>query len=265
MVVFDAQFTASYATQLIDDIHAHTSSPIKWVVITHPNPDKFNGASAFQAIGAKVVASVETAQAIPGVHAYKKAYFVGTGAFTDATYPEEAHVDVTYEGSFDLPLEGGAEVHLETLAHPAVSTTQTVAHIPALHALVVGDVVHHEAHAWLEGGIRDGKPSPDLGAWRLALDELSAYPGTTVYGGRGDAAPVDQAVQDEKAYLTKMESIVADYVANVPDKSELSGPKAEEHYQASTALAKQAFPAYRYDYLITYGVYGLVSQYAAKD
>lgn len=264
VVVFDAQFTKAYAEQLIDDIHAHTSSPIHWVVVTHPNPDKFNGAGAFQAIGAKVVASKETAEAIPGVHAYKKAYFVGAGSFTDATYPPEAHVDMTYDGAFDLPLMDGATVHLETLAHPAVSTTQTVAHVPAIKALIVGDVVHHGAHAWLEGGIRDNKPEPDLAAWSLALDELGAYPGTTVYGGRGAPAPVEQAVLDEKAYLSKMDQIVKDYVAGVADKADLTGPNAEQHYQAITDLAKSAYPAYQYDYLITYGVYGLVNADAAK-
>jgi glyoxylase-like metal-dependent hydrolase (beta-lactamase superfamily II) len=265
VVVFDAQFTADYAQQVIADVKAHTASPIRWVVVTHPNPDKFNGAGAFQAIGAKVVASAETAQAIPGVYAYKKAYFVGTGAFTDATYPPQAHIDMTYEGSFDLPLEGGAGVHLATLMHSAVSSTQTVAHIPAIDALVVGDVVHHQAHAWLEGGLRNGAPDPDLASWSAALDELSTYSGTTVYGGRGQTAPVDQAVADEKAYLSKMDTLVADYVAGVADKSQLSGPMAQQHYQAIADLAQQAFPAYDYDYLIAYGVYGLVNQDLAKQ
>ncbi len=187
VVVFDAQFTEPLAEKLIAEIKANTKSPITYVVVTHPNPDKFNGVRPFQALGAKVVASESTAAAIPEVHAYKKYYFVNvTKQFTEETYPQEAKVDVTFAGDYVLPLEGGAEVRLHELKSAGVSTTQTVAHIPALKALVVGDLIHVKAHAWLEGGIKAGKPAPDLESWKRALDELLAYDGATVYGGRGE-------------------------------------------------------------------------------
>jgi glyoxylase-like metal-dependent hydrolase (beta-lactamase superfamily II) len=266
VVVFDAQFTEDLAKKLIAEIRAKTSHPIRYVVVTHPNPDKFNGASAFQAIGAKVVASESTAKAIPDVHAYKKYYFVNIAKmFTDATYPKEAKIDVTFAGDLELPLEGGAKVKLHELAHRGVSSTQTVAFIPALDALVVGDLVHHQAHAWLEGGIVAGKPVPDLPSWKLALGELSAYEGATVYGGRGQAAKVGDAVKAEQAYLDGMNAIVTKYVADLgAAKSELSGPKAGDHYQKIAQLAAQAYPDHAYPYLVEYGVYGLVNQIAAK-
>jgi glyoxylase-like metal-dependent hydrolase (beta-lactamase superfamily II) len=266
VVVFDAQFTAELAGKLIAEIRSKTPNPIRFVVVSHPNPDKFNGAAAFQAIGAKVVASERTAKAMPGVHAYKKYYFVNLAKmFTDATYPAEPRVDVTFNGDFDLPLEGDVKVTLHELLHAGVSTTQTVAWIPALRALVVGDLVHHKAHAWLEGGIVDGKPVPDLASWKLALDELSAYHDAVVYGGRGEPAPVADAVQAERAYLDAMNVIVTKYVAGLgAAKAELSGPKAGEHYKQIVALAAQAFPDYRLPYMIDFGVYGLVNQVAAR-
>jgi glyoxylase-like metal-dependent hydrolase (beta-lactamase superfamily II) len=263
VVVFDAQFTADYANQLIAQIKAKTTSPIRWVVVTHPNPDKFNGATAFQKIGAKVVASQHTADALPGVHAYKKYYFVNIAkSFTDATYPSQASIDVTFTGDYDLPLEGGVKVALHELAHSGVSSTQTVAFIPSENALVVGDVVHHNAHAWLEGGIIDGKPVPDLASWSQALDELRAYRGATVFGGRGEAAPVETAVADEQAYLAKMHDIVTAYVAEV-GAAEVTGPNANADYVKIADRAVSAFPDYQLRYMIEYGVYGLVNQVAA--
>jgi glyoxylase-like metal-dependent hydrolase (beta-lactamase superfamily II) len=266
VIVFDAQFTEPLAQELIAAIRKKTASPITWVVVTHPNPDKFNGASAFRALGAKVIASESTAKAIPEVHAYKKHFFVNMAKmFTEETYPKEAKVDVTFRGDHDLPLQGGARVHLHELRSAGVTTTQTVAHIPAIEALLVGDLVHHKAHAWLEGGIRGGKPSPDLAAWRSALDELVAYPKATVYGGRGEAAPVAAAVADEKAYLSAMEDLVTKYVRDLgPAKVELSGPKAGEHHKKIAAPAQAAFPGYALPYLIEYGVYGLAGAVAAR-
>ncbi len=266
VVVFDAQFTEGLANQLIAEIHAKTKSPIRFVVVTHPNPDKFNGASAFQAIGAKVIASESTAKAIPGVYAYKKYYFVNVAkSFTDATYPAQAKIDLTFNGDFELPLAGSFKVKLHELAHAGVSTTQTVAFVPSMNALVVGDVVHHKAHAWLEGGIAFGKPVPDLASWKLALEELRAYTGATVYGGRGQTALVDDAVSAEESYLDRINALITSYVAGLgPAKSELSGPNAGDHYKKIAALAAQEFPDFALPYMIEYGAYGLINQIAAR-
>jgi glyoxylase-like metal-dependent hydrolase (beta-lactamase superfamily II) len=266
VVVFDAQFTEDLARKLIAEIGSKTQSPIRYVVITHPNPDKFNGVGPFKAIGAKVVASESTAKAIPEVHAYKKHFFVNVAKmFTDATYPPEATVDITFKGDFDLSLDGSTKVKLHELSHSGVSSSQTVAFVPALNALIVGDLVHAKAHAWLEGGIVQGKATPDLASWKLALGELLAYKNATVYGGRGVTASVESAVTAEQAYLEKMNAIVAKYVADLgPAKSELSLPNAGDHYKKIAALATEAFPDYSLPYMIQYGVYGLVNQVASR-
>jgi glyoxylase-like metal-dependent hydrolase (beta-lactamase superfamily II) len=246
VVVFDAQFTPALAGELIAAIRAKTASPIRWLVITHPNPDKFNGAPAFRALGAKVVASRATAAAIPGVHAYKKAFFVGAGMFTDATYPAEPQVDVTFDSTLDL-----GSVRLATLAHAGVSSTQTIAHVPAANALIVGDLVHHRAHAWLEGGIVEGAPRPDLDSWKAALRELLAFPGAIVHGGRGESAPVEEAVAAQIAYLDGARDVVTAYLADLagaPDYKELARRMSE------------AFPHHALPYLIEYGAYGLVNR-----
>lgn len=265
VVVFDAQFTPAYAKQLVAEIRKKTTSPIKWVVVTHPNPDKFNGVPVFQELGAKVVASASTARAIPGVHAYKKAYFVNVAkAFTDATYPAEPKIDVTFERDHELPLDGPVKVRLHELSNRGVSSTQTVAFVPSANALVVGDLVHHRAHAWLEGGISDGKPSPDLAAWSRALEELRAYPKATVYGGRGENGLVEDVVPAERAYLDGMKALVTKYVTDLgPAKNELAGPNASKHHAAIAALAAKQWPTYALPYMIEYGVYGLVAQVAA--
>jgi glyoxylase-like metal-dependent hydrolase (beta-lactamase superfamily II) len=266
VVVFDAQFTEAHARLLLDDVRAHTASPVTYVVITHPNPDKFQGVGPFRELGAKVVASRATSDAVPGVYAYKKGYFTTVAkSFTAETYPPPPVIDVIFDGSYRLPLGHGAAVELRELEHGGVTTNQTVALIAPLKALVVGDIVHHKAHAWLEGGLREGRPDPDLASWRAALDELAAdFAGTTVYGGRGEPAPVEAAVADEKAYLERAEAIVREYVAALGGRqAELQGERAGEHYKEIARRIAEAFPGYAFSYLIEYGVYGLASKIAA--
>jgi glyoxylase-like metal-dependent hydrolase (beta-lactamase superfamily II) len=265
VVVFDAQFTPDLAQRAIREIKSKTASPIKYVVVTHPNPDKFNGLRAFQDLGAQAVASATTASAIPAVHAYKKYYFVNIAKmFTEQTYPQEARIDRTFQGEYVLPLESGHSIRLRELTHSGVTTTQTVAYVPAAQALFVGDLVHHRAHAWLEGGIVSGKATPSLSAWAAALSELQQYPEATVYGGRGEPAPVATAVAAQTQYLSDLEALVRAYVASLGAnaKSELGGSSAGLHYKKIAEQATQKYPQYALPYLVEYGVYGLVNQIA---
>ncbi len=265
VVVFDAGFTPDIARELIATVQAGTDSPITHVVLTHPNPDKFNGAETFRALGAQVVASRATAEAIPGVWAYKRAYFVDfAGLFTDETWPAEPTVDVTFDGRLTLELDGGT-VELVELESAGVSSTQTVAWVAAHEALVVGDLVHHGAHAWLEGGIVDGAPRPDLDGWRAALEELRPWSGGTVYGGRGRPAEVAAAIDAQTAYLEGIEALVEDYVAELDDEGRASLLANDgAHWDALTARAAAAWPEHELAYMITYGVYGLAMQIASR-
>src|SRR5262245_36344102 len=43
VVVFDTQFTPDLAEKSIAFLRTKTANPITYVVVTHPNPDKFNG------------------------------------------------------------------------------------------------------------------------------------------------------------------------------------------------------------------------------
>src|SRR5215208_7224948 len=201
VVAFDAQFTPQLAEAAIASLREQTDNPITFLVITHPNPDKFNGAPAFQEEGAQVIASEATEAAIPDVHAYKKAGFIGMGMFTEETYPQQASVDETFTGTRTLELSDGKTVELSELREPGVSSTQTVAFIPELNALIVGDLVHHKLHPWLEGAIVNGQATPTIEGWIADLEELettfAADPEPTVYGGRGEPAPLSVAAADQ--------------------------------------------------------------------
>lgn len=247
VVVFDAQFTPAHAEAVLAAVRAQTASPVRWLVITHPNPDKFNGAPVFQRAGARVITSRATAAAMPAVHAFKKRFFVDAGMFTEATYPALATVDQTFEGHFELPLSRGRVV-LHAL--PAgVSSAQVVAEIPAERALVVGDLIHHGVHAWLERG--------DLDGWKATLKELAGFGSWTVHGGRGEPAPVEQAVAAQIAYLDGARDVIANYLTEL-------APGAQPDYQTITERMAAAFPDHRLAYLITYGSYGLVNALSAR-
>jgi glyoxylase-like metal-dependent hydrolase (beta-lactamase superfamily II) len=262
VTVFDTQFVPSLTEAMVERIETATSNPITRVIVTHPNPDKFNGLSVLHDLGASSIASKATAEAMPRVNDYKRHYFINVAeAFTEKSYPKFEPVQKTFSGRTTIELASGETLTLFELDNPGVASTQTVARIDATGDLIVGDLVHHGAHAWLEGGIVDGRAKPDIDGWLAALDELKNIEGTTVHGGRGCAAPLAEAVKEQKAYLRRMDQLVSDYVDGLGEaRSELTDPAtAQAHYAEIQERAIAAFPAYDLPYLIGEGVYGLVN------
>jgi hypothetical protein len=88
----------------------------------------------------------------------------------------------------------------------------------------------------------------------------------TVYGGRGDSAPLGAAVATETSYLGAMQDLATRYVTSLgARRSELFDPNlAPTHYKNVRAQAEAAYPEYALGYLIEYGVYGLLDAIAAQ-
>ena len=264
ITVVDTQFTPAQAEALLADIRRQSASPVTRVIVTHPNPDKFNALSVFHKAGADSIASAKAAAAIPAVDRYKRYFFVKIAkAFTDETYPKVEPVKTTYSGRMVIKLKSGETLTLIELPHAGISSNQTVVRIDKTGDLVVGDLVHNHTHAWLEGGIVDGKPAPDLAGWKADLAELPKLGGGTVYGGRGRFVPVAQAVAEQTAYLDQAQAIVDCYIGMLSsDRArELTDPALQSRHHAALQDAfTKAFPDYAMPELIGYSIYGLVAQ-----
>ncbi|WP_424196114.1 MBL fold metallo-hydrolase [Ampullimonas aquatilis] len=263
VTVVDAQFTTAQAEALLNDIRSHTRSRIKRIIVTHPNPDKFNGLSVFHRAGIQSMAAANTAAAMPDVDAYKRHFWVQIAkAFTDATYPQFEPVETTFKGKQQIRLASGETISLIELPKAGISSHQTVVRIDASGDLIVGDLVHTRTHAWLEGGIVNGKPVPNLPGWKTDLLALNQLGRGKVYGGRGEFVPVKQAVAEQMAYLDQADQIVSAYIKDLGERvSELSDPARQgQHYAAIQARLVAAYPDYAMPDLVGYSVYGLVAQ-----
>jgi glyoxylase-like metal-dependent hydrolase (beta-lactamase superfamily II) len=268
ITVIDTQFVPKLTSLALEDIRSKSKNPITRVIITHPNPDKFNGLSVLHAAGAVSIASEDTANAMPEVHAYKKYFFVNIAKkFSNKTYPKFEAIKQTFKGQEKIQLKSGETITLFQLKNPGISSTQTVVRIDATGDLLVGDLIHHNAHPWLEGGIVNGKAQPNLRSWRQSLDELLTIEGVkTVYGGRGEFTDVRNAVKAQQQYLKTIGKITNEYIADLGGKREelFDAHSAGKHHKAIQALAVKSFPEYQLPYMVKYGVYGLAQQIAGN-
>lgn len=256
VVAFDAQFTIAAAKQAIDFLRTKTKNPIRYLVVTHPNPDKFNGIPAFKEAGARVVMSKLSALNMPEVHNYKKYYFVEIAKmFTDETYPQLPTPDITFEDNYTLSLANGGKVELVELKQSGISTNETVAHIIKPNAVVVGDLVHHNAHAWLEGPIVKGAATYNNENWINVLYAIQKKykPEAVVYGGRGESGLASVVIPQQIAYLQTAKKLTTEYLASIGnDKSKVDYAQLQKNFE-------KAFPQYSLGFMIVHGAYGIVA------
>jgi hypothetical protein len=183
--------------------------------------------------------------------------------FTEDTYPKLAKVDQTFIQDFSLILKNGEKIILLELSDPGVSSNQTVAYIEGINALIVGDLVHHKAHAWLEGGIVSGVATPTIGGWINDLKQLQQVFKTQnpiVYGARGESVKLNIATKKQISYLKASDKIVSSYIKKLgAKKAELKSEKAGTHYIALEKIFAKNFSDYQLSYMIQYGIYGLVN------
>jgi glyoxylase-like metal-dependent hydrolase (beta-lactamase superfamily II) len=168
----------------------------------------------------------------------------------------------TFKENLDLKLNG-IELNLKEIGSPGVSSNQTVVHIPSLNALIVGDLIHHKAHAWLEGGIVNAEPVPNLKNWKLILASLPSKFGsqTLVYAGRGEKTTLNDSVLEQIKYLDVAERVVETQLKLSEEKNiKVSNDSMPSITQNITKALEVEFPSFSYPYLVQYGVYGLVLQ-----
>ncbi|NRA65303.1 MAG: hypothetical protein HRU19_12525 [Pseudobacteriovorax sp.] len=266
LVFFDSQFDPKFTKEFIHSIQNQPQSKPAYLVITHANPDKFNGISTFKELfpEIKVITSRNVAAELPGVHAYKKYYFTEIAKSYQAdTYPRLGPIDLTFQKTYTISLEGGMHVILNELTNAAVASHHVTASIPSLNQVVVGDIIHHKAHAWLEGPIINGKAMPDVAAWAKALDELYAsYPrNPMVLAGRGKTVDLKAAVTEQKRYLSRAQTLVKDFLKKENIRpQDLQSAHAAAIYRKLSQRFASAYPDYEFAYMIEYGVYSFVGK-----
>ena len=221
-VVVDAQFLPTEATRLADAVDAEGLT-VRAIYISHPHPDHYFGLDVLRARwpAARVVALPDVVTEIDATFAAKHAFWSATYAAAElpaskVALPEALSLDAI--GAV-LALD---DVALEVMnVGPAESPLDTVVHVPALAAVVAGDLVYGACHAWL------GEHRPTT--WLRAIDELGAglpdatswLPGHGAGGGRellvGTAAYIG-AVRDAIAGCGgDVELARAEVLARYPD------------------------------------------------
>ena len=241
LVIIDTQFLSSAAAETIEKAEAITGKKVALAIVLHPNPDKFNGTSVFQARGIKVVTSAQVLAKIPSVHEDRKKSFYDR---YKPDYPAEAAKPESF-GEKDQEISaGGIKVKLHVLGIGC-----SAAHVVAEYEghVFVGDLVGNGTHAWIEIG--------EIEQWQARLAEISAMKPRFVHPGRG-ATGGPELLEWEKGYLQRLLDEVAKEKPTIP-----LAPGAVDRVKTRML---QAYPGLDLDVFLNIGLEEVMKKQAAK-
>lgn len=201
VVVIDTLFLPREAERAIAHIEQVTQKPVVAAVVLHPNPDKFNGADAFRAHGARVVTSSQVLAHIPRVAEKRRKAFLQRYA---PHYPAADPIIASFGDATTTLRAGGLEIDLHVLAQGCSD-----AHVVASWNghVFVGDLVASGTHAWLElGYVRE---------WLERLDDIERLAPRRVHPGRGPSGGVE-LVHAQRRYLERVLTLVEEAAPTMP-------------------------------------------------
>ncbi len=241
LIFIDTQFLLSAAKESLDKAEAITGKKVVLAIVLHPNPDKFNGTSLFQARGIRVVTSAQVLAKIPAVHAQRKNSFFER---YKPDYPENQPAPESF-GDTDQELSGGG---IKVKTH-VLGTGCSAAHVVVEYEghVFVGDLIGNGTHAWLEIG--------EAEEWLARLSEISAIKPKFVHPGRGASGGPD-LLEWEKGYLQRVLQEVSQEKPTLPISDEAVN-------RVKDRMVK-AYPGLDYDVFLDVGLSTIMKKQAEK-
>jgi glyoxylase-like metal-dependent hydrolase (beta-lactamase superfamily II) len=233
LALVDAQFTKSNALRLAADL-LELGKPLRWVYLTHPHLDHFNGAALIRHVfpQAKFYAQPEAIGVLPFMVRTRQASLGAAAPGGAANLPAEPPGFFQPAGDVALTVDGHP---VEILTGPGDHPLSSVVWVPEAGTVVTGDVVFSRTHAFT-GDHRD------IAGWLALVRRIRQLNPRRVIAGHAPlGARLDAAVLDEQlAWLEDFQAAIA--------REDAAGPVK------AAMLAK--YPGYANDFIFefSYGV-----------
>jgi glyoxylase-like metal-dependent hydrolase (beta-lactamase superfamily II) len=235
MGLVDTQFTSSNTMRLIADL-VERGKPLRWVYVTHPHLDHFNGAALIRAAfpEARFYMPREGIRELDRMVRTRQASLGASAPGGGANLPDEAPRFFRAVPPEGLTIDGE---RLEILFGSGDHPTSSVVWVPSARTFITGDVVFSETHAFT--GDHD-----DIDAWIALVRRMQALNPARVVVGHG---PVD---------ARRSGVVLAEQIAWL--EAYRDARRADPRLEAVQARMIERFPGWANEFIFafSYGVMG---------
>jgi glyoxylase-like metal-dependent hydrolase (beta-lactamase superfamily II) len=192
VAVIEAGYHEPMAREMLQHIARITKAPVKYVINSNSQPDRFLGSEYFRQQGATVIASAAEAKRMAemgGIFAQVTEQALGIPAGS-IRIPDPPDRILTAETTLDL---GGVTLKLRPMA-AAHTPGPLVVHVPEDKVVYAGDILYSgRLPAVIAGG--------NVKSWIGVFDTLKDYGNVTFVPGHGKPAPLSAFTFPTRDYL----------------------------------------------------------------
>lgn len=211
VAVIEAGYHEPMVREMLQHIAKITKAPVKYVINTNSQPDRFLGNEYFRRHGATIIASAAEAKRMAEMggmfaEATERALGVPSGSIRIPDPPDRI---VSGETTLDL---GGVTLNLRPVA-AAHTPGPLVVHIPEDKVVYAGDVLYSgRLPAVIAGG--------NVKSWIQTFDALKAYGNVTFIPGHGKPAPLSAFKFPTRDYLALLHTHMTKAVEQGKDQQD---------------------------------------------
>ena len=205
IAVFESGFYPAMADEMIAQIKAISPLPIKYVINSNSQPDRFLGNDAFRKIGAELISSQKEAARMEENGNNYAMMLEMTMKFKqqDIKLPKKPSRLLTKNTRLDLG--GGVEldVHIYKAAHTPLPL---IVHVTSDNVVYAGDILYSgRMLAVIEGG--------NIKEWIQSYEYLKRFSAAIFIPGHGKPAPLSAFQKSTHQYLLLLDSHMTKMVA----------------------------------------------------
>lgn len=247
VAVLDTGFYPEMADDMVNHIRNVTDKPIKFVINSNSQADRFFGNQVFKQLGARIMAHPKEIQRMEANTSNYMQFIESSMKFKDASVKAPLLPDLPVDKNTQLSLGGGVNLNIE-FYKAAHTPSPLIVHIPGDNVVYAGDILY-------SGRLLAIAPGGNIRQWMETFDYLKKFKGATFIPGHGKTGTLDAFTKSTYDYLKLLDSYMSKMVddgvdmqdaINKMDQSgfsylenfkDLSGRNANRAYQEAEKAA----------------------------
>jgi len=204
VAVLDTGFYPQMAEEMLTHIRRITDKPIKFVINTNSQPDRFFGNAVFKDLGARIISHPSEIKRMKQNTSNYMAFIENSMKFKEGSLKPPVLPDYPIQQNTRIDLGGNVTLAIES--HKAAHTpSPLIVHVTSDNVVYAGDILY-------SGRLLAIVPGGNIKQWMETFNYLKKFKGATFIPGHGNPEPLMSFIKPTYNYLKLLDSYMDNQV-----------------------------------------------------